>query len=144
MWLFCCCFKFMLIHLIFFYRLEFSVVVCCMLLRPVIRWGFLNTSLFLLVIILWVCMIQCNMRIRFLYLAFVLHHHTCQTIQFTSIKYFFFLHYFGGHMIWPYWKMDPGKQFSWDFAVVLKRAKRLKNCWMSSWHTPSPNAHWLA
>ena len=42
----------MLIHFIFFYRLEFSVVVCCMLLHPVIRWGVLNTSLFLLVIIL--------------------------------------------------------------------------------------------
>ena len=27
-------------------------------------------------------------------------------------KILFFLHYFGGHMIWPYWKMDPGKQFS--------------------------------
>ena len=34
--------------------------------------------------------------------------------------------------------------FSWDFVVVLNWAKRLKNCWMSSWHTSLPNAHWLA
>ena len=39
--------------------------------------------------------------------------YTCQPIQFTSIKYFFF-HYFGG--IWPYWKMDTGKH---NFHEIL-------------------------
>ena len=39
--------------------------------------------------------------------------HTCQPIQFTSIKYIFF-HYFGG--IWPYWKMDTGKH---NFREIL-------------------------
>ena len=32
--------------------------------------------------------------------------HTCQPIQFTSIKYFFFI-ILGG--IWPFRKMDTGK-----------------------------------
>ena len=34
--------------------------------------------------------------------------------------------------------------FSGHFLVVLNWAKRLKNHWMRSWHTPSPNAYWLA
>ena len=53
-----------------------------------------------------------------------------------------FLHYFRG--IWPYWKMDTGKQLSWDFVFVLNWAKILKNCQTSSQWMPSPNAHWLA
>ena len=32
-------------------------------------------------------------------------------------------------------------EFSWDFDVLLNWAKRLKNCRMSSWHRPLPNAH---
>ena len=55
-----------------------------------------------------------------------------------------FCHYFGG--IWPYWKMDTGKH---NFHEILlfysfKLTRRLRNCWTSSWHLPSPNAHWLA
>ena len=46
--------------------------------------------------------------------------HTCQPIQFTSIKYSFSFIYlfifvfFGG--IWPYWKMDTGKH---NFHEIL-------------------------
>ena len=31
-----------------------------------------------------------------------------------------------------------------EIVAVLNQEKRLKNCWMSSQHLPSPNAHWLA
>ena len=57
-------------------------------------------------------------------------------------KILFFSHYFGG--IWPYWKADTGKHNFHEILLLLNWAKRLKNCWMSSRHTPSPNAHWLA
>ena len=39
--------------------------------------------------------------------------HTCQPVQFTGIKYFFF-HYFEG--IWLYWKMNTGKH---NFHEIL-------------------------
>ena len=53
----------------------------------------------------------------------ILTMHTCQPIQFTSIKYFFFNHYF--RRIWPYWKMDTRKHNFCEFCC-FKLAKRLK------------------
>ena len=53
----------------------------------------------------------------------------------------FFSLFWGG--IWPHWKADTGKH-NFHEILLLNWAKRLKNCWMSSQHTPSPNAHWLA
>ena len=66
--------------------------------------------------------------------------YTSQPIQFTSIKYRFFIILRGyGHI----GKWTQENIIFMRFCYCFKLAKRLKNCWTSSWHMPSPNAHWL-
>ena len=65
--------------------------------------------------------------------------HTRQPIQFTSIKYIFFI------ILGGYGHIEKWIQENITFTRFCSfGAKRLKQCRTSSRHMPSPNAHWLA
>ena len=79
-----------------------------------------------------------------LYLLTLAAVHTSAYLS-THTVYQYKIHYFGD--IWPYWKMDRGKHNFHEIlflSVTIPPIWRLKNCWTSSQHTPSPNVHWLA
>ena len=57
------------------------------------------------------------------------HHsqvYTCQPIQFTSIEYIFVISGGRGGGIWPYWKMDTGKQNFHEILFCFKLSKKIQ------------------
>ena len=55
----------------------------------------------------------------------------------THTVYLYKIQFFS--LLWPHWKMDTGKHSFHEILLLCKTAKRLKNCWTSSRHMPSPD-----